>query len=68
LEINGGRGQEKNLIALLGKNELVPAGLAIHKNGRIFLACVGDLKTGGVERYGQNCELQTGSRNNFCSL
>jgi len=25
----------------------VPAGLAIHKDGRIFLACVGDLKTGG---------------------
>ena len=35
------------MIALIEKNELVPAGLAIHKDGRIFLACVGDLKTGG---------------------
>jgi lactonase len=35
------------LITLLGKNEFVPAGLAIHKDGRIFRACVGDLKTGG---------------------
>jgi hypothetical protein len=26
------------MIALLGKKELVPAGPAIHKDGRIFLA------------------------------
>ena len=51
LEIYGGRvfkvDADKRLTTLIAKNDIVPAGLAIHKDGRIFLAGVGNLKTGG---------------------
>ncbi|WP_372003725.1 SMP-30/gluconolactonase/LRE family protein [Tistrella mobilis] len=37
----------KTLETILGENTLAPAGLAIHKDGRIFIAGLGDFKDAG---------------------
>lgn len=51
LESQGGRvfkvSPDRKMTVLIDKNELIPAGLAIHKDGRIFLAGVGDFKSRG---------------------
>ena len=39
---------DKHLSTVLGANKLGSAGLAIHKDGRIFIACLGDFKVGSV--------------------
>lgn len=39
---------DKQLSTVLGPNKLGSAGLAIHKDGRIFIACLGDFKKGSV--------------------
>jgi lactonase len=52
VEVFGGRvfrlSPQRELITLLEKNGLGPAGLAIHKDGRIFIAGLGNFKDTGV--------------------
>lgn len=51
VEVFGGRvftlTPDKKLTTVLGKNDLSPAGLAIHDNGRIFIAGLGNFKDSG---------------------
>jgi lactonase len=51
LEVFGGRvfklTPDKKMTTILGENKLAPAGLVFHKDGRIFLAGLGNLKDTG---------------------
>lgn len=51
VEVFGGRvfklTPDKKLTTIVGENKLAPAGLAIHKDGRIFLAGLGNFKDSG---------------------
>jgi lactonase len=52
VEVFGGRvfrvGEDRRVTTILEKNPLGSAGLAIHADGRIFIAGLGDFKTGSV--------------------